>query len=227
MWRNTAVVEFVDWLHAYNGRIRTDDRRVGFYGVDLYSLYGSIEAVINYLEKVDPAAAGRARERYACFEHFGEDSQAYGYAASFGMTETCERAVLEQLQELQQRAADYARRDGRLAEDEQFQAEQNARVARDAEEYYRSMFRGRVSSWNLRDCHMADTLDRLMAHLGRHGGEPKVVVWAHNSHLGDARATEMGWQGELNVGQVVRERYGRESFLVGFSTYTGTVTAAS
>ncbi|HEV8254352.1 MAG TPA: erythromycin esterase family protein, partial [Vicinamibacteria bacterium] len=161
-----------------------------------------------------------------CFDHFGEDTQAYGYAAGFGLTESCEKEVLTQLVELRRQAADYASRDGRVAADEFFFAEQNARLVKNAEEYYRTMFRGGVSSWNLRDTHMVETLDALMAHLTKLEGETKAVVWAHNSHLGDARATEMSRRGELNVGQLVRERHGEEAVLVGFTTYTGTVTAA-
>jgi erythromycin esterase-like protein len=226
MWRNADVLDFVGWLQAHNDASPTGGK-VGFYGLDLYSLYSSMEAVLGYLDKVDPDAARRARYRYSCFEHFGEDTQAYGYAASFGLTESCEDEAVNQVLELQRRAAEFARRDGRVAEDEFFYAEQNARLVKNAEEYYRSMFRGRVSSWNLRDRHMAETLDALVAYLGRQEGIAKVVVWEHNSHIGDARATEMGQGGELNVGQLVREKYGREAVLVGFSTYSGTVTAAS
>jgi erythromycin esterase-like protein len=200
---------------------------VGFYGLDLYSLHASIEAVLEYLDKVDPMAASIARSRYACFEHFGHDPQEYGYATGFGLTESCEREVVAQLVELQRRAAQYARRDGRIAADDYFYAEQNARLVKNAEEYYRTMFRGRVSSWNLRDRHMAETLHALVAHFEAQRQHAKVVLWAHNSHLGDARATDMGAQGEWNVGQLVRDRYGRESVLIGFSTYSGTVTAAS
>jgi erythromycin esterase-like protein len=227
MWRNTDVLDFVEWLRTHNTGFPPDARKAGFYGLDLYSLHASIEAVVSYLEKVDPEAAKRARYRYSCFEHFGEDTQAYGYAAGFHLSKSCEDEVIAQLIELQQHTAEYAKRDGRVAEDEFFYAEQNARLAKDAEEYYRTMFRGRVSSWNLRDRHMARTLEALVAHLDREGGGTKVVVWAHNSHVGDARATSMGSEGELNVGQLVRERHGREAVLVGFSTYTGTVTAAS
>ena len=227
MWRNTDVLDFIEWLGAYNTGLPPDARKTGFYGLDLYSLHASIEAVISYLEKVDPEAAKRARYRYSCFEHFGEDTQAYGYAAGFNLSKSCEDEVVAQLIELQQHTADYAKRDGRVAEDEFFHAEQNARLAKDAEEYYRTMFSGRVSSWNLRDRHMTETLEALVAHLDREGGGTKVVVWAHNSHVGDARATSMGSEGELNIGQLVREHYGREAVLVGFSTYTGTVTAAS
>ena len=227
MWRNTDVLDFIEWLRARNTSLPPDARKTGFYGLDLYSLHASIEAVVSYLEKVDPEAAKRARYRYSCFEHFGEDTQAYGYAAGFNLSKSCEDEVVAQLIELQQHTAEYAKRDGQVAEDEFFYAEQNARLAKDAEEYYRTMFSGRVSSWNLRDRHMTETLEALVAHLDREGGGTKVVVWAHNSHVGDARATSMGSQGELNIGQLVRERHGREAVLVGFSTYTGTVTAAS
>ena len=227
MWRNEVVRDFVEWLRAYNDAQEPDVPRVGFYGLDLYSLHASIEGVISYLDSVDPEAADRARRRYSCFDHFGEDAQLYGYATSLGAAEPCEDDVVNQLLELQRRAAELASRDGRVAEDDLFHAEQNARLARNAEAYYRSMFRGRVSSWNLRDQHMAETLEALVAHLGRRGGRTKVVVWAHNSHLGDARATQMGAEGELNLGQLVRERYGEDACLVGFSTYTGSVTAAS
>jgi erythromycin esterase-like protein len=227
MWRNTVVLDFVEWLRDYNASLPQGKTPVGFYGLDLYSLYTSIEAILTYLKKVDPAAAERARHRYSCFEHFAEDTQAYGYAANFGITESCERDVIEQLIELRRRAADYASRDGRVAQDEFFFAEQNARLVLNAERYYRTMFRGRVESWNLRDRHMAETLDSLVTHLNTQGQHAKVAVWEHNSHLGDARATYMADYGELNVGQLVRERYGPEAVLVGFTTYTGTVTAAS
>lgn len=227
MWRNADVLEFVSWLRSHNDALPAP-AKVGFYGLDLYSLHDSIEAVLNYLDKVDPEAARRARHRYSCFEHFGEDTQAYGYAASSGLAEPCEEEVLGQLIDLRRRAADYANLDGHVAADEFFFAEQNARLVRNAEEYYRAMFRGRVSSWNLRDQHMAETLEALVAHLDAQGGRnAKAIVWAHNSHLGDARATEMGERGEWNLGQLVRERYGREAMLVGFSTHSGTVTAAS
>lgn len=227
MWRNADVLDFIGWLRAYNDALPNSASKVGFYGLDLYSLHASIEAVLGYLAKVDPEAAKRARYRYSCFDHFGENTQAYGYAASFGLTESCENEVVSQLIELQRRAADYASRDGRVAADDFFFAEQNARLVKNAEEYYRSMFHRSVPSWNLRDQHMAETLESLVAHLETQGRPAKVVVWEHNSHLGDARATEMGERGELNVGQLVRERHGSSTVLIGFSTYTGTVTAAS
>ncbi len=227
MWRNTLVRDFVEWLRAYNDLLPTGAPKVGFYGLDLYSLHRSAEAVLAYLARVDPEAAACARHRYSCFEHFGEDTQAYGYAASFGLSEPCERGALEQLAELQSRRPDYVNRDDEIAADEFFAAELNARVVADAEEYYRTMFRGRVESWNVRDRHMADTLDRIATHISEQQRSAKIVVWAHNSHLGDARATEMGRGGEWNLGQLARERYGREAVLVGFTTYTGTVMAAS
>src|SRR5438874_10418697 len=226
MWRNADVLDFVGWLRDHN-EAGGDDGKVGFYGMDLYSLHASMRAVLRYLDRVDPEAADRARARYACFDHFGEDPQAYGYAAAFGAGESCEREVIEQLVDLQEHAVDRARRDGLLAEDELFYAEQNARTVKAAEEYYRTMFGGRVSSWNLRDRHMTDTLDALSVHLSRQAGrQARIVVWAHNSHLGDARATEMASLGEYNVGQLVRERHTGHCRLLGFTTSTGTVTAA-
>lgn len=222
MWRNADVLDFVGWLRNYNEHRHS--QRAGFYGLDLYSLHASIRAVLDFLDKVDPDAARRARYRYACFESFGEDTQAYGYAASFGLSKSCENEAISQWVEMRQRAADLARRDGRVARDAFFFAEQNARLVKNAEEYYRAMFHERVSSWNLRDSHMAETLDALAHHLGPRS---KIVVWAHNSHLGDARATEMGQRGELNLGQLVRQRHHQDAVSVGFTTYTGTVTAAS
>jgi erythromycin esterase-like protein len=227
MWRNTVVVEFVEWLRAYNEALPASAPRVGFYGLDLYSLYTSIEEVLGYLERVDPDAARRARHRYSCFEHFGEDTTSYAYATAYGAAESCEQGVVAQLVELRRRAAELANRDGQVARDEFFFAEQNARLVKNAEEYYRSMFRGRVESWNMRDGHMAETLDALDAHLSSEGAPARVAVWEHNSHLGDARATELGESGEWNVGQLVRERHARESLLVGFTTHRGTVTASS
>lgn len=225
MWRNTDVLEFVGWLKNFNDH-KPQNLQAGFYGLDLYSLHASMEAVLGYLDKVDPEAARRARYRYSCFEHFGEDAQSYGYAASFDLNNSCEREVISQLIELQRRAAEYANRDGFVARDEYFFAEQNARLVKNAEEYYRQMFRGRVSSWNLRDRHMAETLHALALHLEAEKQSAKIVVWAHNSHLGDARATYMGERGEWNVGQLAREKYTDDAVLIGFTTYTGTVTAA-
>jgi erythromycin esterase-like protein len=187
-----------------------------------------MKAVLKYLDKVDPEAAREARVRYACFDNFGENPQVYGFIAGTDIDKSCRDEVICQLVELRSRAVEYARGDGRGAdEDELFYAEQNARLVKNAEAYYRSMFLEEVSSWNLRDHHMGETLDALVAHLGWRAGRAKIVVWAHNSHLGDAQATEMGQRGELNLGQLAREKYGQDAVLVGFTTHHGTVTAAS
>jgi erythromycin esterase-like protein len=225
MWRNTVVVDFVEWLRHYNAKRMVSDR-VGFYGLDLYSLHTSIDAVLRYLRKIDPDAAARARHRYSCFEHFGSDPQSYGYAANLGLSRSCEDDVVAQLVDLRNAAVEYASRDGFVAEDEYFFAEQNARLVRNAEMYYRAMFAGQVESWNLRDIHMMETLDALMAWTTRHSDYVRAVVWAHNSHVGDARATQMGSWGEWNLGQLARERHGDRVFLIGFTTHTGTVAAA-
>ncbi|MGE5408317.1 MAG: erythromycin esterase family protein [Syntrophothermus sp.] len=225
MWRNAEVLDFIGWLRAHNEAVGFE-RSASFFGLDLYSLGASVSEVIAYLERLDPPAAERARERYACFEQFG-GAQAYGRAATLGITESCQSGVVAQLTELQRLGNAYLRRDGIAAEDEQFYAEQNARLVASAEQYYRSMFGAPESSWNLRDRHMMDTLERLVSHLGRLDGPPRLVVWEHNSHIGDARMTAMSRRGELNLGQLVRERWPEDVALVGFTTYTGTVTAAS
>lgn len=221
MWRNRDVRDFVGWL-------KTNAPNVGFYGLDLYSLHASIEVVLDCLARVDPDAAQRARERYSCFQHFGKSTDAYAYAAGLGLSKPCQQQVTQQLVEMQQRMLELIKRKAVASEqDVLFQVEMNARLVKSAEEYYRSMLGGSVLTWNLRDQHMADTLAEVAGHLDRQLGRPsKIVVWEHNSHLGDARATELGEGGELNVGQLVRERYGRASFIVGFTTYDGTVTAA-
>jgi erythromycin esterase-like protein len=226
MWRNADVLDFVGWLRAFNDARPEPANKVGFYGLDLYSLHASMAAVLKFLDVVDPDAAARARHRYACFDHFGEDPQTYGYATTIRLAPSCEREVVEQLVELRRAAGRYAERDGRLAPDSVFFAEQNAHLVRNAERYYRMMFSESESSWNYRDTHMAETLDALTRHLDSPSGPARVVVWAHNSHLGDARATDMGQRGELNLGQLVRTRVGSGACLVGFSTYKGTVTAA-
>ncbi len=231
MWRNTVVRDFVGWLRWHNGRRAAQgERQTGFYGLDLYSLHRSMQEVIGYLDTVDPSAANRARARYACFDHSaGDDGQAYGYAAAFGAGPTCERQAIEQLVELQRNASGYLAADGEPAQDELFYAQQNAATVANAEAYYRGMFAGRVTSWNMRDKHMAQTLGALISHLDRAGGpQPaRVVVWAHNSHVGDARATEVAADGQLTIGQLARERYGADCRVIRFSTHSGTVTAAS
>lgn len=215
MWRNRGVLAFVEWM-------RLSAPHASFYGMDLYSLYASIDAVLRYLDTVDATAAARARGRYDCFRRFGADTSRYATEAGLGIDGDCQEQAVEQLKEMRARAV------ARLDDEGLFSAEQNARLVCNAETYYRNMFAGSVATWNLRDRHMADTIGAIVGHLDhRLGRACKLVVWAHNSHLGDARATEMGESGELNVGQLMRERHGRDAFLVGFTTYDGTVTAAS
>ncbi|OBF56094.1 erythromycin esterase family protein [Mycolicibacterium monacense] len=231
MWRNVVVRDFAEWLQAHNRQRRSlGQRQTGFYGLDLYSLHRSMEEVISYLDGVDPRAADRARRRYACFDHAtADDGQAYGYAAAFGAGLSCEREAVDQLIDMHHSAIDYLHHDGLVAEDELFYAQQNAQTVRDAEVYYRAMFSGRVTSWNLRDEHMARTLESLLTHLDRHpgAGPARIVLWAHNSHVGDARATEVSSDGQLTLGQLARQRFGDDCRLIGLTTYTGTVTAAS
>jgi erythromycin esterase-like protein len=229
MWRNTEMLEQVDWLRTHNAQRASSLAPVGFFGLDLYSLRSSMQAVISYLAQVDPEAARQARARYACFDHMAEDPQRYGYAASFGMKKDCEDEVVRQLMDLSARAQQAIARPNPEQNDELFYAQQNARVAQNAEAYYRTMYAARDESWNLRDTHMAETLAALREHLSQRKGAPaKIIVWAHNSHIGDARATEMGHRGQLNLGQLVRENKPQGgSFLLGFTTHTGSVTAAS
>lgn len=226
MWRNKTVVSFLQWLRDHNDPL---NKKIGFYGLDLYSMNSSMHAVIEYLSKVDPEAAERAKNRYACFDHLGCDPQTYGYLTSSGIKKSCIKEALDQLLELQHRAFDYVKKDNLGEEEAYFYATQNARVVKDAESYYRSMFEERVSSWNVRDTHMLETLNSLVDHLEDRFDKPaKIIVWAHNSHVGDARATEMGEKGEVNIGQLVREHHGIENtYIIGFSTYEGFVTAAA
>ncbi len=227
MWANRSVLAFVRWLRKHNAAIGGDgrgesERQVGFYGLDLYSMYASIEAVLGYLDDVDPGAARIARERYGCLLPWSKDPAGYGRMALTDRYRACEDQVLAMLQDLEDKRMDYVLRDGVRF----FDAAQNARLVQSAERYYRAMYYGSRPSWNLRDQHMFDALEAVLGFRG--GARPaKAVVWAHNSHLGDARATEMGAQGEHNVGQLVRERYGNGAYLIGFGTDHGTVAAAT
>ncbi len=228
MWRNADVLDFVGWLREYNDFCQTSVRpKAGFYGLDLYSMYASIDAVLAYLDRIDPAAAASARRHYECLEVYAEHPERYGMAAAHGLEPRCRSEVISALLEIQRKAAQYARLDGRVAEDQYFYAEQNARIVANAERYYRAMIDYSASTWNLRDEHMADTLDRLLHHLAGRQGSAKAVVWAHNSHVGSADATSMSQRGETNIGALKRRQYGDDCIAVGFSTYTGTVTAAS
>lgn len=225
MWRNEEALRFVEQLRDINMTRQTKDR-VGFYGLDMYSMYRSANAVVDYLSTVDEQQAAIAKEQYAALDHV-RDPQRYGYEAVLGLRPDCREAVRQRLLDLWTHAPEYQAADGQTAADAYFFAERNAHVVTSAESYYRAMFGSRAASWNVRDEHMVQTLFALQAHLRAHNGAGKVVVWAHNSHLGDARATEMSHAGEWNVGQLVRERAGADAaWLVGFTTYAGTVTAA-
>ena len=219
MWRNAEVAEFVEWLRWHNGEVADPSRRTGFYGLDLYSMYGSIAAVLEYLDRVDPAAAQVARERYACLTPWAGDPAAYGRIALAQRQRSCEGHVVAMLADMLDRRLDYARRDGERFID----AAQNARLVANAERYYRAMYYGSVASWNLRDQHMFDTLAMLL----HTAPDTKAVVWEHNSHIGDAAATEMGQRGEHNVGRLCRRAFGPAAYMVGFGTDHGTVAAAA
>jgi protein-L-isoaspartate(D-aspartate) O-methyltransferase len=219
MWRNHETAGFLEWLRVHNAAERGERPPVAFYGLDLYSLFASIQSVLQYLDRVDPAAARVARRRYGCLTPWESDPAAYGRAALTGRYRLCEKEAVAMLRDLAERRFDDAQRDGEAA----FDAVQNARLVADAERYYRAMYYGSNESWNLRDRHMFETLEAL---LDFHGPDSKAVLWEHNSHLGDARATEMGQRGQLNVGQLCRERFGSSAFLIGFGTDRGTVAAA-
>jgi erythromycin esterase-like protein len=223
MWRNGVMVGFLDWLRGWNRA--HPGKRAGLFGMDLYSMHASMALVLDYLETIDPYAAKRARQRYSCFDAFGDDPQRYGMATAFGRAESCEAEAVAQIVELRRHYGKLVEAHNPRSEDEFFYAEQNARLVKNAEAYYRSMFRGRDQSWNLRDAHMTETLMALLSHYGD-GERAKAVVWAHNSHLGDARATDMGERGEWNVGQLARELLGEGVYSIGFSTFGGRVTAA-
>lgn len=218
MWANEEVASLAEWLRAYNGGLPEDDR-VGFYGLDVYSLWDSMDVVTRYLEEVDPEAARRARNGYGCFDPYEQDAQDYAMATALVPT-SCEEAVMRILMDLRSKGPDY-RTEGREAF---FNAEQNALVARNAERYYRAMIRGGAQSWNVRDTHMVETLERLLNH---HGPESRAIVWEHNTHVGDARATDMARVGMVNVGSLARDRWGGEVVIAGFSSHSGSVIAGT
>jgi erythromycin esterase-like protein len=220
MWRNTDVMEFVDWLREHNEEAPIGGR-TGFYGLDIYNMRGSIAAVLQYLDKVDPEAAAVARERYGCLTPWQREPSTYGRAVLTAGYQKCEEAVIRQCRELLEKRLEYAHADG----DRFLDAAQNARLVASAERYYRIMYYGGAESWNLRDSHMFETLENL---LEARGPSSKAVVWAHNSHIGDARFTDMGTvREELNIGQLRRQRFGADAALIGFGTHGGTVAAAS
>jgi protein-L-isoaspartate(D-aspartate) O-methyltransferase len=219
MWRNEEVRTFVDGLRTHNTQL-DPSRRVAFYGLDMYSLYTSIRSILAYLEKVDPASAEAARVRYGCLTPWQTDPAAYGHAALTERYRSCEHEVVAMLKDLLGKRQAYAQHDGERFLD----VVQNAKLVANAEHYYRIMYYGSRSSWNLRDSHMFETLESLLQH---HGANSKAIVWAHNSHVGNAKATEMSLRGEFNIGQLCREKFGDAAYIVGFGTHTGTVAAAS
>ena len=228
MWRNKDVRDLVEWLRTYNDARPAEPARVGIYGMDLYSLSVSADTVVKYLKGVDPEAARRARKRYQCFARFRDEPQLYGLEVTSKTTRSCEPEAQQQLEEMRQRIAERLRQAERQSDIELFSAYQNARVVKNAEAYYRLIYHRDISSWNWRDQHMAETLNELVKYHESLGGKrAKVVVWAHNTHQGDARMTERASRGEWNVGQLMRQRYNQDAVLVGFTTYTGKVRAAS
>ena len=220
MWRNAEFSALVAWLKKHNdGRAEHD--QTGVYGLDLYNMDESITTVLHYLDEVDPEAATIARERYGCLTPWQHDPATYGRAMLTDRFRTCESAVVQQCRDLLDNKLEYAQHNGERFLD----AAQSARLITSAERYYRTMYYGGAESWNLRDTHMFETLNHL---LDAHGAEAKAIVWAHNSHIGDARHTDMGVsRGEHNVGQLCREKYGDGARLIGFGTHTGTVAAAN
>jgi erythromycin esterase-like protein len=224
MWRNTEVRDFANWLREHNAQAST---AAGFYGMDLYSLFRSRDAVLAYLDQVDPNEAERARERYAAFNSVGDDPQNYGALVARGRLAPATAAVREQFERVKQITSIHRTSADPAVAEAAFNAEQNARLVMNAEEYYREMYNYWSNTWNLRDRHMADTVDALAQRLRERDGYAKIAIWAHNSHLGDARATDSAFRGEWNVGQLIRERHPGESFHIGFSTHSGTVMATT
>ena len=227
IWRNVDMVDLVGWLRSHNESALIPKEKVGFYGLDLYSLHKSIDAVVAYLDRVDPTAAKEARTRYGCFDHSGEEVRRYGFSARLGIARSCEDEAVKELIDLRRRRAGLLRRNGPVAEEDLFSAEQNALLVENAERYYRAMFSERDTAWNQREGHMMETLQALAGRLEKAAQRAKIVVWSHNLHVGDARATDVATAATISLGQLAREHWGRDAVLIGFTTDFGTVTAAS
>lgn len=224
MWANKEIIELIEWLRKYNEKL-PEDQKIGFYGLDVYSLWESMESVIKYLQRVDPQAIRTAIEAYHCFEPYGKSVEDYARATAF-VPESCEDEVIDMLIELRSKSNQY-KSDGVGRREEYLNAEQNAIVAKNAELYYRKMIQGGTSTWNIRDSHMMDTLKRLMEFYGKDNDDAKSIVWAHNTHIGDARQTDMADNNMINIGQLVLEHASEKNVvLVGFGTYKGSVIAA-
>lgn len=225
MWANMEMVDLIEWLRLYNKGVENPNKKVGFYGLDVYSLWESLDAVMQYLQKNYPDAMKAAIEAYRCFEPYGRDIEEYAQATAF-IPESCEEGVANMLIDLRRKAgggedeSEFKDNRGEI----RFNAEQNAVVAKNAELYYRTMMKGGAASWNVRDHHMMNTLERLMKF---HDSDAKSIVWAHNTHIGDARATDMARAKMVNLGQLAREQVGRDNVvLIGFGTYKGSVIAS-
>lgn len=225
MWRNSAFQDFIHWLWVHNRKESTLNR-VRLFGIDLYCLFDSIREVVRYLEKTDPEAARAARSLYSCFDHNRQDPVRYGRDVHIGTHESCSEPSIKAAALLLAERMQGAFETGKTNADEHFLAKLNAELVTNAESYYRNLFSPNVNTWNVRDRHMADMIERWREHLTSQGYPNKFVIWAHNSHIGDDAATEMGWHGQKNIGQLIRERYPGQSVHVGFTTYDGTVTAA-
>lgn len=220
MWQNIPMVHLIEWLKIHNQKQQS--QKVYFYGLDLYSLYKSIDTVIAYLEKIDPKLAGEAKKRYACLEQFRHDPTVYGYSIFSQLSESCQKEIVTELKKLEELEW-HLIQEKKSSPNEMFYVLQNARVIKNSEAYYRSLFINEVSNWNLRDHHMMETVEEINAYHKN----PKIIIWAHNSHIGNAAATQMSVQGEFNIGQLVKEKFGEKSYSLGFTTYNGTVSAAS
>lgn len=225
LWRNSDMLDFVGWLRQHNAPL-PENLKTHIHGLDLYSMNESIHEVVDYLHRIDPAEAHRFARRYACFDHFGGDTRRYGLFAGTGISRHCEEEVVGALAELRMKKASLLAWDGDAADEAFFSAERNAAAVADAESYYRTMFRGDIHSWNLRDRHMMDTLLAVVERRKARHGHVATVVWAHNSHVGDASATTMGRRGEFSLGELARNHFGDRALLVGLTTSRGTVTAA-
>lgn len=229
VWRNADMADFIGWMRSHNDAQDSRARKGRLYGLDLYGLNQAIHAVIGYLDRVDPAAAKEARQRYACFGYLNEQRHRYGFGAALGLEKTCEEEAVTELVEMRRREAELIAKDpDRIGtEEDWFSAEQNALLIEDAERFYRAMFRERATAWNQRDGHMAEALAEIADFLQRKYQQSKIVVWAHNAHIGDGRAVTCGEGLKINLGQLVKEKFHAQAVSVGFTTYSGTVTAAA
>ncbi len=224
MWQNTEILKLIIWLKDFN---KEKKEKINFFGLDLYSMYKSVDVIISYLEKVDAKAADEAKYYYSCFEQFRRDPQAYGYYVFSQLSESCQNEVIQELKNLENLQWKLIK-EKKISQDDSFYLMQNAKVVKNSEIYYRSLYINEVNNWNLRDSHMMETLEEIIKYYNKKGiKKPKIIVWAHNSHIGNSAFTQMSLQEEFNIGQLVKEKFNNNSFSLGFTTYNGTVSAAS